>query len=86
MKRTRIYDKQWRLLWDSDTATTPAYTHISNRANATIDFSDSGTRWVGEFYRCPEGIKRGTYPDPWELRKLMTWPNPFLDEKFKNEA
>jgi hypothetical protein len=73
MKRTRLYDRQWSLLWDSSTDTTPAYRHIATWVRATIEHDD-GTRWVGEFYRCPEGIRRDTYPDPAEVERLLTWP------------
>ena len=71
--RTRLFDRQWRLLWDSAVDTTPAYRHINTHVRACIDHPD-GARWVGEFYRCPEGIKRDPYPDPGLLDKLLEWP------------
>ena len=76
MNRTRAYDRQWRLIWDSDTATTPLYDHISTEVNAIIDHPN-GYRWSGMFYRCPEGVKRMKHIDP---LKYLTWPtNPFLE-------
>ena len=73
--RTRAYDRQWRLIWDSDTATTTLYDHISSEVYATIDQPD-GQRWSGMFYRCPEGVKRWTHPD---LKRSLNWPtNPLL--------
>ena len=72
----RLWDNQWRLIWDSTTATTPAYQHISDRCNATIDYPD-GQRWSGIVYRCPEGIQRWSHED---LSWLTCWPNPFLEE------
>jgi len=62
-------------MWDSATATTPAYQHISTECRATIDHPD-GTRWAGMFYRCPEGIKRWSMDD---LTALTCWPNPLLE-------
>lgn len=65
--RLRLFDNQWLALWDSAVDTTPAYRHIAHWARACIDYAD-GSRWVGEMYRCPEGIKRETYPP------LLEWP------------
>lgn len=73
--RTILYDNQWQPIWDSATATTPAYQHIPDWVHAVINHPD-GTRWVGRFYRCPEGIKRWSMED---LRYLTMWPNPMLE-------
>lgn len=69
--RTRLWDKQYRLIWDSATATTPAYQHISTWVNATVDRPD-GTRWSGQFYRCPEGICRWSMDDM-PVLKFPVW-------------
>jgi hypothetical protein len=74
-ERTRLFDNQWQPIWDSATATTPAYAHIASWVHAVIDRAD-GTRWIGQFYRCPEGIRRWAYED---LEHLIMWPNPLLE-------
>lgn len=71
--RVRLWDNQWRALWDSAVDTTPAYRHIATWCHATIDRPD-GSRWVGRFTRTREGIIREQYPDPLELVKLTQWP------------
>lgn len=71
-EQTRLWDAHYRLIWDSATATTPAYQHVNTWVNATIDYPD-GDRWVGQFYRCPEGVKRWAYED---LSYVTVWPNP----------
>lgn len=73
--RLRLWDRNWRLLWAADTSTEPAYRYVNTWVNATIDYDD-GTRWVGQVYRCPEGLKRWSYED---LTKLTYWPNPVLE-------
>lgn len=78
-KRTRLWDRQWRLLWDSAVDSTPAYKHISTWVNAAIDDPD-GTHWVGEFYRCPEGIRREKYPDFEFSKRILTWPKPPFED------
>ena len=74
--RMRLFDNQWRPIWDSATATTPAYQHIPSWVHAVIDHPD-GTRWTGQLYRCPEGIKRWSYED---LRHITVWNKPHLEE------
>ena len=69
----RLWDRQWRLIWDSHTATTPLYDHVSTLVNATIDYP-SGYRWSGFFERCPEGIRRGEHYPPEFWDRLTTWP------------
>lgn len=71
----RLFDNQWRCIWDSATATTPAYQHIADWVHAVIDHPD-GTRWVGQFCRCPEGIVRWSYE---ELSHVTVWNNPALE-------
>lgn len=75
-ERLRLWDREYRMIWDSRTATTPAYRHISTWCHATIDYPD-GTRWDGQLYRCAEGIIRWSYDD---LSYIVHWPNPILDE------
>ncbi|MCG7596332.1 hypothetical protein [Mycobacterium sp. PSTR-4-N] len=70
-----LFDNQWRLIWDSATATTPAYQHIANWVHAVIDHAD-GTRWVGQLYRCAEGVRRWSMED---LSRVLVWPNPILE-------
>jgi hypothetical protein len=70
--RTRLWDAQWRLIWDSATATTPAYQHVNTWVNATIDQPD-GTRWAGQFYRCMEGVAREELIDS-ARTYLLEWP------------
>jgi hypothetical protein len=72
-KRTRLWDSQYRLIWDSATASTPAYQHINTWVNATIDLD--GERWSGQFYRSPNGIERWSMDD---FPKLLSWPNPTI--------
>jgi hypothetical protein len=60
--RLVLWDKYFHPIWVSDTATTPACAHIATWVHATIDKPD-GTRWVGQLYRCPEGIKRWSIND-----------------------
>jgi hypothetical protein len=74
-KRTRLWDSQYRLIWDSATAATPAYQHINTWVNATIDLD--GDCWSGQFYRCPEGVRREQYHSTRYLKHLLKWPNPF---------
>lgn len=71
--RLRLWDNQWRLLWDED-ATTPAYQLISTWVNATIDHSDGTLLWSGRMYRTPCGIQRETDMRPY-LRHLLQWPD-----------
>jgi hypothetical protein len=71
--RTRLWDKQYRLIWDSATATTPAYQHVAaTEVNATIDYPD-GSRWSGLFYRTRVGVQRYTH-DTEYLKYLLEWP------------
>lgn len=74
--RVRAYDLQWRLIWDSETATTSLWQHMSSECHATIDYPD-GRRWSGMFYRCPEGVKRWECPD---LGRFLDWPSYGGDE------
>jgi len=73
---TRLFDNQWQLIWDSATAMTPAYAHIATWVYAIVDRPD-GTRWVGQFSRCPEGIRRDEYPPL--TPEIYAWTNPFLE-------
>lgn len=75
IEHVRLWDNEYRLIWDSQTATTPAYQHISTQVNATIDYGDWRTRWNGIFYRCPEGIQRMRHAD---LVHDLRWPT--IDE------
>lgn len=70
-----LFDNQWQPIWDSATATTPAYAHIATWVHVVIDRAD-GTRWVGQFYRCPEGIRRWAFED---LAYVTVWPSPYLE-------
>lgn len=74
MDRMQLRDKYYHRLWDSTTATTPAYRHINTWVNTTIDKPD-GTRWWGQLYRCPEGIRRWSSDD---LTIIYHTPNPCL--------
>jgi hypothetical protein len=74
--RTRLFDNQWRPIWDSTTANTPAYAHIATWVHAVVVYPD-GSRWVGQFYRCPEGIRGDEYPPL--TPEIYTWCNPFLE-------
>lgn len=74
LERTRLWDKCYRLLWDSATATTPAYQHINTWVNASID-KPNGERWVGQFYRSPEGVQRWSRDD---LKVIHYSPNPLF--------
>ena len=81
MQRMTLWDKQFRLVWDSETAVTPAYQAITQCitgwVHATIDFTD-GFRWTGQLFRCPEGVKRFSRAD----LTYVTWPvNPMLEGK-----
>ena len=68
-----LYDKYWRPIWDSETATTPPYQHIADKTMYTIE-SDDG-REYGIMYRCPEGIKRHNVKADQEFMKHLTeWP------------
>lgn len=77
--RTRLWDRQFRLLWDSTVDSTPAYRHIIDWVNATIDDPD-GTRWSGWFHRCPEGIRREAYTHFEYLRHILRWPTPPFED------
>lgn len=69
MKRLRLYDKYYNLLWDSDADATPPYQHISDYVNATIDTPNF--RWSGILERRREGIVREPLLD---LQPLLEWP------------
>ena len=66
--RTVLFDSRWRQVWDSATATTPAYEHITDSLNAVVDGPYG--RWSGIVYRCPEGIKRWSWDD---LAGVLIW-------------
>jgi len=72
--RLRLWDDQWCCMYDSAVNPAPVYPYIGTWISASIDYADGAPRWIGMFYRCPEGIKRETYP-PDEYRKyIITWP------------
>lgn len=73
--RTILFDACWRPIWDSATATTPAYQHVTSWVNAVIHHPD-GTRWTGQLYCCPEGIKRWSFED---VKYLLLPPNPLVE-------
>jgi hypothetical protein len=87
MERMTLWDKQFRLVWDSDLRSAmrdpklgPAYeavNEVDGWVNAVIYFTD-GTRWTGQLFRCPEGIKRFSRED----LSYFSWPvNPLLPEE-----
>lgn len=73
--RMTLWDKQFRLVWDSRFYAKPAYECIDGWVHATIDYDD-GFRWTGQLFRCPEGVKRFSRAD----LTYVTWPvNPTLE-------
>lgn len=78
-RHIRLWDRQWRLIWDSHTATTPLYDHVSTYVNATIDYPN-GYRWSGFFERCPEGIRRGEHHFMEDLEYINAWSNPIFKD------
>jgi len=71
--RLRLWDNQWCCMYDSAINPAPVYPYIGMWISATIDYAD-GTRWIGMFYRCPEGIRRETYPSNDYLKWMLHWP------------
>ena len=72
--RLRLWDRYYLPLWDSATATTPAYQHIATWVNATIQYPD-GTHWHGQLIRTPNGIERWSRDDivvlEWPVNRLI---------------
>jgi hypothetical protein len=68
IKRMTLWDKQFRLVWDSDlhaamrTPSTPAYEAIDGWVHAIIVFTD-GFRWTGLLFRTAEGVQRFSRDD-----------------------
>lgn len=76
-ERLILWDRNWRPFWDSASATRGAYELVNGWCHATIDASD-GTRWVGQMYRCAEGVRRFSFADRERMQYLTQWPNPLV--------
>ena len=72
---TILYDRYWRPIWDSETATTPPFQHITDDTKYTIDTGDDD-REYGIVYHSPDGIRWHDIRADQEFMKHLTeWPN-----------